>query len=138
MGVPRIRSRHSAVFRVSASPHARRRILRAVDRGDGFPLDNCGVMALAGKFVEESAIVNHGTAQIFSARLSLGLTKRYFVSGAIVLGYDRMVDRDVRSSLLKVAHRITAGCHQVADQLVGFRNCAGRSINKVSLYAIPL
>ena len=44
--------------------------------------------------------MDHGAAQIFGARLSLGLAKRDFMSGAVVLRDDRMLDRDIGGALV--------------------------------------
>jgi hypothetical protein len=49
-----------------------------------------------------------------------------------------MFDRDVSRSLFKIAHGIAAGCHQVAEQLIGLGYSARRCIHKVSLHTIPL
>jgi hypothetical protein len=49
-----------------------------------------------------------------------------------------MFNRNVSGPLFEVSHRVTAGGHQVAEQLIGLSYCTRRGIHKVRLHAIPL
>ena len=104
----------------------------------GLSLHNGRVFRLAHEIFKQCAIVNHGATQILSARLSFALAKSDLVRCAVILRNDGMLYRNVRRALVEVAHRIAAGCHQIADQLIGFGDRTGRRIDKVSLYTIPL
>jgi hypothetical protein len=104
----------------------------------GLSFHHGGIFGVAHKLLEKGAIVNHGAAQVFSACLSLGLAKRDFVGGAIVLGDYRMVDGDVSGPLIEIAHGIATGGHDVPEELIGLGDGPSGSIYKVGLHAIPL
>ena len=48
-----------------------------------------------------------------------------------------MIDGDIRDALLEVAHRIATRGHHVDEQLVGFCDCASRTVNKACLDSGP-
>ena len=82
--------------------------------------------------------MNHGAAQFFSGGPTAGPAQSDFVGGAVVLGYDGVVDGDVCCALLKIAHGIAAGGHNVAEELIRFSDSSGGGVNEVSLNATPL
>jgi hypothetical protein len=110
----------------------------AIGCNDRFPVDHGRFFSGVHEVLKEGAIVNHRATQIFSAGLPFGLPNCDFVPSSVVLRHDGMLNRDVSDTLLKVAHRVAAGSHQVAEQLIGLGNRTRRSIHKVGLHAIPL
>jgi hypothetical protein len=75
--------------------------------------------------------------QVFGTRLSTRLPKRSLVSGTVVVENQRVVDGDIRDALFKVAHRIATRGHHIVKQLVGLRDGASRTVDKVGLDSAP-
>src|ERR1700693_3603077 len=57
--------------------------------------------------------------------------------GAVIFQDHWMIHRNVRSTLLKVGYWIATRGHHVSQQLVRFRYCPGRCINKPRLHLAP-
>jgi hypothetical protein len=94
-------------------------------------------LRIVDQFLKKSSVVNHGLAKIFRACLTACLTKRGFVRGAVIVENHRVIHGDIRDALLEVGHRIAARGHHVDEQLVGFCDCASRTVNKACLDSGP-
>ena len=86
-----------------------------------------GDLRLLDEFLEKRAEVDHCFAQIFGVCLSLGLTERALVRGAVIFEDERMVHGDVVGALFEIADRIAASGHHVGEQLVGIDDGASGS-----------
>jgi hypothetical protein len=62
--------------------------------------------------------VDHGFPQILGAGLATAVAKGDLMRGTIVLDDDRVVHRYVGSALVKVHDGITAGFHELIDELI--------------------
>jgi hypothetical protein len=109
-----------------------------VNCGIGIGETRFGGARHADQIVEKGAVVNHGAAQLFSAGLSARVPQGDVMSGAVVLDYDGVVDGDVCCALLKIANRIAAGCHNVAEEPIRFSDRSCGSIDEMGLNAAPL
>jgi hypothetical protein len=81
--------------------------------------------------------VNHSLTQIFCAGLPLRLKESAFVGCTVILENERMIHRDIRSSLFEVSYRITPRGHYIAQQLVGIRHGSAGAVNESCLYFRP-
>jgi hypothetical protein len=81
--------------------------------------------------------MNHALAQFFGAGLSLRLEKRASVGRTVIFENQRVIYGDVCRTLFKVAYRIAARGHYVAQQLVGIRYCASGTVNEPRLDSAP-
>jgi hypothetical protein len=80
--------------------------------------------------------MNHGLAQVFGAGLSSRLTECALVGCTVVVEDQWMIYGDVRRALLKIAYRINARGHHVAEQLIGVRDRTAGAINEASLDSV--
>jgi hypothetical protein len=87
--------------------------------------------------LEQLAIVDHRTSEIFGRRFASSFANRNVVRNAIVLNHVAVVDGDVRCALLKVSDRIAAHLHQIRDEAIGFDDSALRVIDKPRLILAP-
>src|SRR5215831_11421152 len=71
------------------------------------------------EFGKELSICDHRTAQIFRRCLAALVTDCDVVAGAVVFNHVRVVDRDIRHTLLPVRHRISPGRHHFPDEHIG-------------------
>ena len=55
----------------------------------------------------------------------------------VILENERMIHRDIRSSLFEVSYRITPRGHYIAQQLVGIRHGSAGAVNESCLYFRP-
>lgn len=94
-------------------------------------------VGLMHQVLKECAIVNHRAAQIFSAGLPARMTQCDRMCRTIILRHHGMIDLDIGRALLKIADRITARRHHVAEQLIGLRHRARRRIHKTGLHLLP-
>jgi hypothetical protein len=59
------------------------------------------------------------------------------VGRTIIIENQWMIRRDISYTLLKIAYRIAARGHHIAQQLVGVGNCASGAVNKPRLHSSP-
>lgn len=85
--------------------------------------------------------MSHGLPQIFAAGLGAGLAAAVAegngVRGTIVLNYDRMIDGEIGSALLKICHRKSARLQQLLDQVICLGHSASGFIIKLRLHRPP-
>ena len=81
--------------------------------------------------------MNHGLTQIFRACQPSGLANCCVVGRTIVIENQWMIRRDIGYTLFKIAHRVAARGHHIAQQLVGIGDCASGAVNKPRLYSSP-
>jgi hypothetical protein len=79
--------------------------------------------------------MNHGLAQIFRACQPPRLANCCVVGRTIIIENQWMIRRDISYTLLKIAYRIAARGHHIAQQLVGVGDCASWAINKPRLHS---
>jgi hypothetical protein len=89
------------------------------------------------QFLEKRPVMNHGLAQIFGAGLPARLTKRASMRRAIIFDNQRMIHGDIRRALFKIADRIAAYGHHIAQQLVGIGHRAAGAIDEARLNSAP-
>ena len=101
---------------------------------------DCGLGARGDleELVEESAVLEHGRAHVFSGDLRATGALGNGVGGAVVFDDAGVVDRDVGGALLEVDHGIAAGVHERGDEFVGFDDGAAGVINEAGLHELPL
>ena len=81
--------------------------------------------------------MNHGLPQVFGIGLALRLAKRDSMGRPIICQNQRMVHGDVGGTLLEIAYRVASCGHDVAQELIRFRHCAGGAIHEVCLDLAP-
>src|SRR6478736_7144557 len=81
--------------------------------------------------------MNHGLAQIFRACQPPGLANCGVVGRTIIIENQWMIRRDISYTLLKIAYRIAARGHHIAQQLVGVSDCASGAVNEPRLHSSP-
>ena len=89
------------------------------------------------QFVKQSSIVNHCLPQVLGCGLALGVENCDLVPGPIVFHYGRMIHGDFGRASLKIAHRITAGRHDIGDQAIRFGQSLIRVIHEFRLNHAP-
>ena len=111
---------------------------RRLERRWGTRLEGrTGNFRVRDEFVKQRPIMNHCLTQIFRACLTPRLAKGGLVCRTVMVQNQRVVHRDVRRALLKIAHGITPRGHHIAQQLVGFGYSSARSIHESCLNSVP-
>src|ERR1700721_165145 len=70
-----------------------------------------GQFEFVSQFCKQRAVMNHGLSHVFRTCAAFGMLQRNVVSRAIVFDNERMIDGNIRGSLIEVRHGITAPTH---------------------------
>jgi hypothetical protein len=96
-----------------------------------------GQLGFASQFREQCAVVNHGLPEISGACESMRVAYRNVVAGSVMFNDERMVDRNIRGTLLEVRHGIAPRRHDGLNQFVGLGERAAQIVDKSRLNPLP-
>jgi hypothetical protein len=89
------------------------------------------------EILEQGPVMHHGLAQVFGCGFARGIASGDEMRRPIIFHDLGMVDRNVGSALLEVAHWISARCHHVGDETVCFGNGFARGVYELGLDRAP-
>ena len=90
------------------------------------------------ELVEESAVIDHGSAQLFCRGLGLTGADGDGVGGAVILEDAGVIDRDIFGDLRKAGDGIAACLQKGGDELICFGNRALGMIDKAGFHGAPV
>jgi hypothetical protein len=90
------------------------------------------------KFIEESAVVDHGCAQFFGGRLVSCGALTYSIRGTIGFDESSMVNRNIGDALIEARFRESPRVQNGVNQFIGFSDSTSWTINEVGLYCFPI
>ena len=96
-----------------------------------------GQFKFASQVREQCSVVDHGLPEIFCACESLRMAYGNVVAGSILFDDQRMIDGNIRRTLLEVRDGIPASGHDGLNESVGFDQGAAGIVNKSRLDLLP-
>jgi hypothetical protein len=81
--------------------------------------------------------VNHRLPHVFRTCLALRVSHSNIVSSSVVFDNERVIDGEIRGTLLELGHWVPASRHYLLNKLICFRQCTLGIVDESALDLLP-